>query len=183
MLAERFRKAIRAKALSEHTERGYLYTTARWARWIDDNEPEVGAWEVGSHHVDDFIADIIEATSPANGAHHYRNLRVFMTWLKRRNQVRVNPFDETEPPNVPDKLTPVLTDEEHAAVLSTCSGRSLLDLRDTALILLFMDTGIRVSEMAQLRVDEVDTRRASSASSARASESGLLASGTQQGSR
>jgi hypothetical protein len=32
---------------------------------------------VDSHHVDDFIVDITTATSAANAAHHYRNLRVY----------------------------------------------------------------------------------------------------------
>src|ERR1043165_3258076 len=36
MLAERWRKTIRAKALSARTERGYLYTARRWAEVLDE---------------------------------------------------------------------------------------------------------------------------------------------------
>lgn len=107
--------------------------------------------------MDDFIADIIEATSPANGAHHYRNLRVYFGWLVKRKEISAgcNPMDETEPPTVPDKLTPVLTDEEHTKLFAVCSGRDFLSVRDTAILLLFIDTGLRVSELGHLQKDDI----------------------------
>lgn len=53
-------------------------------------------------------------------------------------------MDKTEPPKVPEKITPLLDDAEHARVLAVCSGRDFLSRRDTALVLLFIDTGLRV---------------------------------------
>lgn len=94
----------------------------------------------------------------ANAAHHYRNLRVLFTWLLKRKQITRNPFDETEPPKVPEKITPLLSDEKHAAVLLACSGKDLASLRDTAIILLFIDTGMRVSELHSLQVDDIDLK-------------------------
>lgn len=157
MLAERWQKTIKAKALSENTERGYLYTARRWAEWLDEQGHDVEPDEVEAHHVDDFIVDIIAATSPANGAHHYRNLRVYFGWLVKRKQIKTgNPMDETDPPNVPEKITDLLSDEDHAALLLACSGKSLADLRDTAILLLFIDTGMRVSELHSIDVRDVD---------------------------
>lgn len=111
--------------------------------------------EVRAHHVDDFIADIITATSPANGAHHYRNLRVFFGWLVKRREMPLNPMDQTDAPRVPEKITPLLTDEEHLRVLRACSGRDFASLRDTAIILLFIDTGPRL-RARRLTVDGID---------------------------
>lgn len=65
-------------------------------------------------------------------------------------------MDKTEPPKVPEKITPLLDDAEHARVLAVCAGRDFLSRRDTALILLFIDTGLRVSEIASLRVSDID---------------------------
>src|SRR5438067_1762363 len=96
MLAQRWGKSIEAKNLSKLTLRGYLYTARRWAEWLDDQEYDVEPDEVESHHVDDFIVDIITATSAANAAHHYRNLRVFFGWLVKRKEIKTgNPIDET----------------------------------------------------------------------------------------
>lgn len=156
MLAGRWQKAIKAKNLSPLTERGYLSTAQRWASWLSEQGHTLEPADVRAHHVDDFIADIIAATSAANGAHHYRNLRVFFGWLVKRQEMLLNPMDQTDPPRVPEKITPLLSDEEHASVLQACAGRDFASLRDTAIILLFIDTGLRVSELAGLTAADVD---------------------------
>jgi site-specific recombinase XerC len=156
MLAERWRKTIKAKALSKNTERGYLYTARRWSEWLAEQGYDIEPDDVGAHHVDDFIADIIEATSAANGAYHYRNLRVYIAWLVKRKQITGgNPMAETDPPTVPQRLIPVLTNEEHDRLFVVCSGRDFLAVRDTAIMLLFIDTGLRVSELGHLDKDDI----------------------------
>lgn len=159
MLGRRWSKTLKAKALSAHTIRGYLKTVNRWSDWLDVEGLDLDPDQVRAHHIDGFIADIIEATSPANGAHHYRNLRVFFAWLVRRGEVTTSPMAQTEPPRVPEKITPLLSDEEHAAVLACCGGKSFADRRDTAIILLLIDTGLRVAELSSIRLDDVDLNR------------------------
>jgi site-specific recombinase XerD len=157
LLAERWRKTIKAKALSANTERGYLYTARRWSAWLVEHGYDVEPREVRADHIDDFIANIIEATSAANGAHHYRNLRVYFAWLVKRKEITGgNPMAETEPPTVPDKLIPVLTDDEYDGLFGACAGRDFLSVRDTAIMLLFRDTGCRVSEQGTLDKNDID---------------------------
>lgn len=159
MLAERWRKTIKAKALSPLTEARYLATAHRWVRWLDEQGLDIEPQQVKAHHIDDFTADLVAATSAANAAHHYRNLRVFVAWLVKREEItQGNPFDRTDPPKPSDKLTPVLEDEHHAALLLTCNGKDLQSLRDRAIILLFIDTGMRVSELCAIRADAVDLK-------------------------
>ncbi|SDC72778.1 tyrosine-type recombinase/integrase [Actinokineospora iranica] len=159
MLAERWRKTIRATALSDKTEQRYLSTAHRWAKWLDQEGHDIEPDDVEAHHVDDFIVDIIDSSSAANAAHHYRNLRVFFAWLVKRKEIKTgNPFDETEPPKVPEKITDLLDDEHHAALLLTCSGKDFLSLRDRAIILLFVDTGMRVSELHSIQVKAIDLK-------------------------
>jgi hypothetical protein len=86
MLTERWRKAIRAENLSELTERFDLYTARCWANWLAEQGYDIEPAEVRAYHVDEFIADWIEITSPANGAHRYRNWRVFLGW--RSSEIR-----------------------------------------------------------------------------------------------
>lgn len=86
MLARRWGKTLKAKSLSGATIRGYLYTARRWGEWLVREQYSLEPDDVRPHHVDDFIADIIDETSPANAAHHYRNLRVYFAWLVRRGE-------------------------------------------------------------------------------------------------
>jgi site-specific recombinase XerD len=151
LLIDRWHTTLRAKALSQETVRGYLFTARRWADWLSTQGYDLEPSEVTDTHIDDFIAQIVVTTSAANAAYNYRNLRVFWAWLVKREKIATgNPMATTEPPTVPTKLTPVFTEEDHEQLLDTCDGRDFLDLRDRALILLFRDTGARVSEVAHL---------------------------------
>jgi site-specific recombinase XerD len=50
----------------------------------------------------------------------------------------------------------VLTVDEHRSLLKACNGPSFEDRRDTALLMVFLDTGGRLSEVVNLRVPDVD---------------------------
>jgi integrase len=52
------------------------------------------------------------------------------------------------PPQIPDEPPPVLTDDELRRLLKACEGRDFADRRDAAILRLFLDTGVRVSEAA-----------------------------------
>jgi site-specific recombinase XerD len=61
-----------------------------------------------------------------------------------------------KPPHVPEQPVPVLTDQQLSALLAVCKGTEFNDRRDTALIRLLIDTGIRSSELLGLSVDDLD---------------------------
>jgi integrase/recombinase XerC len=52
----------------------------------------------------------------------------------------------------------MLTPDQMRALLADCSGRDLVSRRDAAIILLFADTGVRLSELANLTTEDVDLR-------------------------
>jgi site-specific recombinase XerC len=160
MLTERWGKAIRAQNRSGHTLRGYLYSARRWIGWLESQRLDLEPDGVRPHHIDDFIVDIIDERSAGNASHHYRNLRVFFAWLVRRKEISsgVSPFEGTEQPSVNEKITPLLSDEDHAAILLACEGKDLLCRRDKVIVLLFIDTGMRVSELHSIQVDGIDLK-------------------------
>jgi len=51
------------------------------------------------------------------------------------------------------KAEPFFDDEELARLLKTCQGSSFADRRDTAILRVLIDTGLRVSGLANLRYD------------------------------
>jgi site-specific recombinase XerC len=57
-------------------------------------------------------------------------------------------------------LVPILTPDDLKALLAMCRGRTFADWRDTVIIWLFVDTGMRLAEMTGLSVDDLnmDTR-------------------------
>jgi site-specific recombinase XerD len=96
-------------------------------------------------------------TSAASAAVHFRNLRVFFGWLAREEErSNPNPMDRVEGPKVAKKAKAYFTDDELARLLKTCQGSSFTDRRDTAIMRVLIDTGLRVSGLAGLRYDPDD---------------------------
>ena len=58
------------------------------------------------------------------------------------------------PPKLDERPVPVIPDNTIRHLLSACSGRSFEDRRDTAILFVLIDTGARLSEVADLRLDE-----------------------------
>jgi site-specific recombinase XerD len=61
-----------------------------------------------------------------------------------------------KPPHVPDAPVPVMSDDDLGKLLKAASGKTFNNLRDTAIIRLLIDTGMRVSELTGLNVADID---------------------------
>lgn len=59
-------------------------------------------------------------------------------------------------PIVPEKPVPVLSDDELRALLASCATKGFEDRRDTAIIRVLLDTGMRRDELVGLRLADVD---------------------------
>lgn len=112
--------------------------------------------EVHREHVQAYIAHTIKRTSPANAHQHFRALRTFFRWLEDEEEIDRTPMRTMKAPTVPEKEVPVIPDDALVRLLKTCKGRTYADRRDTAIILLFIDTGLRLSELTDRRVDDLD---------------------------
>jgi site-specific recombinase XerD len=112
--------------------------------------------KITREHVETFLADF--ATNHAAGTvqTRYKCLKLFFAFLKEEGEITRHPMDNMKPPTVPEVPVPVLTDHQLQALLKTVDGRDFPARRDTAIIRLFIDTGMRRGELAGLTVDDID---------------------------
>jgi site-specific recombinase XerD len=94
--------------------------------------------------------------SAATVAKHYRSLQQLFRFLHETDAIAVNPYATMRPPTVPEKPVPVLTDDDVAKLLKACAGKEFVDVRDTAVVRLLLDSGIRRAELMGLLVDDLD---------------------------
>jgi len=86
-------------------------------------------------------------------------VRAFFAWLARENHILSNPASELELPRVHRKLPQhILTAEEVERILAQTALHGALGVRDRAILETLYATGIRRSELANLRLYDVDTR-------------------------
>jgi site-specific recombinase XerD len=93
--------------------------------------------------------------APSSMAGRVRTIKAFGTWVAAELDLPANPVRGVPIPRVPEQLVPSLRDPE-ISLLVRAAGESRHPHRDVALVLLMIDTGMRLSEVAGLKVGDVD---------------------------
>ena len=88
------------------------------------------------------------------------SLRAFYSWLTREKIISQddNPFSSgrIKVPKPLERVIESLDDRHIEMLLNTCSSDDFEDSRDRAIMLILLDTGVRVSELVSLRLREVN---------------------------
>ena len=85
---------------------------------------------------------------------YVRYLRAFLRWLHRRGYTVADLSADVEAPKKVIRHDDMLTDDELARLVRSCSGKWAL--RDRALILFMVDTGVRIGELVKMRRNQVN---------------------------
>lgn len=113
--------------------------------------------ELQPDHLEAFIVSLYErGMRPTTILARHHALSRFFGWLVAENELATSPMVSIRPPAASLPEPRMLTSEEIAVALAACDGDAFEDLRDVAIIRLFLDTGLRRSELAALQLDDVD---------------------------
>lgn len=102
------------------------------------------------------VAEGGRGAMPATANQRYRSAQAFFKFLVEQEEMRETPLAKMSPPKVPEKLVPVVREADLKSLLRALSGQDFEARRDRAIFSLFIDCGLRVSEMSDLNLDDVD---------------------------
>ena len=151
-LLRSFSRHLRTANRSPQTVRAYLDAARQLERHLD-GKPFT---EVTRGDVESFIADQLAKLTPTTAAVRFRSLRRLFNWMVDEELIEASPMAKMTEPHVPEQPVDILSDDELARLMKATSGRDFEDRRDHAIMRLLLDTGVRVSELVGLRVDDVD---------------------------
>jgi integrase/recombinase XerD len=86
---------------------------------------------------------------------YLRSLRIFFSWLVSEDIVEYNPFERVKIPRPPRKVIPTFSDSQIQELLNAISAGTPEGYRDHTIVLTLLDTGMRVSELCHLKLDNV----------------------------
>jgi site-specific recombinase XerD len=121
--------------------------------------------DIGRREVEDYLLDLSErahqrsaakSISAATVARHYRSLQQLFRWLELEEEIEQSPFVKMSPPTVPEQPVPLLTDDEIGRLLDVCKGSDFESRRDTAIIRLLLDSGLRVAELIGIKLSHLN---------------------------
>jgi site-specific recombinase XerD len=156
-LAASFTRYLRAANRSPKTIQTYAEAVTGLARFLDSTGMPRAVSSLRREHIEAYVASILERWTPATALNRYQGLRQFFGFLVEEGEITESPMARMKPPKVPETPPPVLTDDELRALLKASEGNTFEQRRDTALLRVLIDTGARVSEIANLTVtDDID---------------------------
>ena len=152
-----YTRSLRRRGRSAKTIALYRRTYVEFWRWALDAgvAPDPAAVTTGT--INSWVDALREQVAPTTVAIRWRNLRPFFSWWAREVDAP-NPFTRADVPGVPRTLVPVIPLDDIRKLLAACAGRTFEDRRDTAVILVLVDTGVRLGELVGLTVDDWERR-------------------------
>ena len=155
-LIDRFLDMIWAeRGLSENTLKSYRHhLTTLWRSLLDTKTPIELATR---SDLLNFIAKRVEAgVSPRSTRHILSSFRRFYRWLVRMGVRDTDPTEDIEMPKVGRPLPKTLTEAEVKALLRAPDTTSAIGHRDRTALEMLYASGLRASELINLRLSQVN---------------------------
>ncbi|MCD8363931.1 MAG: tyrosine recombinase XerD [Lachnospiraceae bacterium] len=146
------------KRLSHNTVMSYRGDLLKMAAYLEgqgiDSVSDVGATMLGSYVLDMEKAGMSAATI----SRYVASIKAFFEYLLREHVITEDPSFFLKPPKVEKHAPEILTEQEMECLLAQPSSNRPKELRDRAMLELLYATGMRVSELITLRVEDVSLR-------------------------
>ena len=141
------------KRNSPHTVSAYRRDLSRFSAEFAGQKVD----SVTTANIRDFLISLREqGLSPASVARSLSSIKSFFKYLCQDKQFQDNPAEILETPKRWRKLPDVLSSEDVDNLLKSPDLESVLGLRDKAMLEILYASGLRVSELINLQVSQLD---------------------------
>lgn len=150
------------KQLSIHTLSAYQRDLSQLSQFL--LERNVRAWtDVNQQHIRLFSNSLrLKKLASKSIQRMLSTCRSFFNFLLKEKEIKTNPAATISAPKAPQKLPKTLDVDQIAQLLSDNKDNdSILTLRDHAIMELFYSSGLRLSELSSLNINDIDFKAAS----------------------
>jgi integrase/recombinase XerC len=143
------------RRMSPHTDSNYRRDLKRFTGHCDRNG--VGRWQdVDGQHVRAFAAaEHRQGSSPRSIQRRLSAIRSFYNYLLRESVVKLNPAVDVQAPKAKKRLPSTIDVDQMTRLLSFRTDEEL-SVRDKAMMELFYSSGLRLSELVNLDLMDID---------------------------
>ncbi|GER88883.1 tyrosine recombinase XerD [Dictyobacter vulcani] len=160
----------RVRNLSIKTIQWYDQKLHFFAHWLDEDEDIQEIRDITIAHLRAFILHLqtiqvgrrtinkgedTTQVSPLTSKGYVQVIKGFFTWCELEEIIEKNPSKRLSLPTVPDYLIPTFTHEHIRLMLDSCDLTNKLGQRDRTIMLVLLETGIRVSELCGMRIQDI----------------------------
>ena len=157
-IVDRFIASLRtAQDLSQHTIRAYSRDLREFLSFLKGSGIYKSIEDIDNIDIRGFLASLYHrGLKKSSISRKLASIRAFFRYLHREGLVRKNPARLVSGPKVSRPLPRFLTVDEAFSLMDTPEGRRVIRLRDKAILELLYSSGLRVSEISSLNIDDLD---------------------------
>ena len=144
------------KKLSDNTLQSYKRDLKQFKRYLESYGLRFD--RVKKEDIEDYIKEMAEDENkkPASISRSIASLRSFYQFVVKRKKIKVDPTKDVKAPKVEKRVPSVLTSEEVELLLEQPKDVDLKGIRDKAMLEFAYATGMRVTEIISLNLDDVN---------------------------
>ena len=170
-LTESYALCLGTEGKSPKTITWYTANLNRFAQFLLENNFSTSVVEIGKEEARKFIVYLQHDVTrwQCNPSIHddkhlsaysvqgyVRTIKAFWSWLLNEEYITHNPMAGLKLPRTPRKVIQTFSNEQLQKLLGVIDKKHPTGFRNYAMILLLLDTGIRLSELIGLKMDDVD---------------------------
>lgn len=149
------------RGLSPNTLAAYRNDLTQFVEFLQSHDSSLkgnGSWKrIGTEALTAFVLDLHErGYSDKTKTRKVASTKALFGFLLEEGVIDKNPMEDFSSPGTGESLPETLSVEEVEALLSVGEAGTPISLRDRAIIEVMYATGVRVSELVSLDIDDVD---------------------------
>lgn len=141
--------------LSKNTLESYRADLSQFNLWL--GKQKIPLLAVSQGDIQQYLSVKVPQSKPRSISRLIASLRRFYRYALRENLIEIDPTLQVESPKLPRSLPKSLNEQEVADLLTAPDVNQHIGLRDRAMLELLYASGLRVSELVTVKVNEVST--------------------------
>lgn len=144
------------KGLADNSLIAYENDVTRYLNFLSDSLKIDDLGAVSLRHIESYLEELVTLElAPSTIARNISSIRNFHEFIVQEGYSVANPAELLDLPNLTKRLPEVLSKEEVQRILESPGLSNPAAIRDTAILECLYGTGVRVSELTDLQLDQL----------------------------
>lgn len=158
-LVRSWQLSLEAANRSPATVSLYLRSVRYLADYLEQQGMPTVLTHITREHIESWLLDVRQRGSASTARSYYKGVQAYCKWCLEEGELTRSPMERIVCPTVPIVPPALLSDADIKALLKVCEGKGFAARRDTAIIRLLDNTGMRRFEIGGIKLEHVDWDR------------------------
>ena len=146
------------KGLSNNTVKAYEADISSFFQWLDNEDLKYK--NLQEDHINQYISFLFQRKMRSSSVNRkISSIKSFYIFLVKRNFVKNSPLNDLVTPKQEKYLPESMSEAEVDKLLNSPDVANKIENRDKAMIEMLYATGMRISELVNLKITDVDMKR------------------------